>query len=60
MAICFSWPPTAAAWAVVLRLALPIRGANHAQPFFLIFLDFCIGWVSTTIARYVYPPPKPR
>jgi len=24
----------------------------------LVFFGFCIGWVSTTIARYVYPPPK--
>ena len=34
----------AIAWAVVLIL--------------LVFFGFCIGWVSTTIARYVYPPPK--
>lgn len=50
----------AVAWAVVLTLALMIRGADRAQPYFLIFLGFCIGWVSTTIARYVYPPPELR
>jgi uncharacterized membrane protein YedE/YeeE len=48
----------AIAWAVVLILALTIRGSEGAQPFLLVFLGFCIGWVSTTIARYVYPPPK--
>ncbi|OAP20253.1 hypothetical protein A4R44_09007 [Amycolatopsis sp. M39] len=23
-----------------------------------VFVGSCIGWASTTIARYVYPPPK--
>ncbi len=48
----------AIAWAVVLLLALAIGGTKSAQPILLIFFGFCIGWVSTTIARYVYPPPK--
>ena len=48
----------AIAWAIVLILALTIRGREGAQPFLLLFGGFCIGWVSTTIARYVYPPPK--
>jgi hypothetical protein len=26
--------------------------------FVLVGLGFLIGWISTTIARYVYPPPK--
>jgi hypothetical protein len=46
------------AWAVVIILSLMIRGRQNAQPILLIFFGFCIGWVSTTIARYVYPPPK--
>jgi hypothetical protein len=45
-------------WAVVLILALTIRGSERAQPILLVFGGYCIGWVSTTIARYVYPPPK--
>ncbi len=45
-------------WAVVLILALTIRGSEGAQTILLVFFGFCIGWVSTTIARYVYPPPK--
>src|SRR5216684_5336333 len=37
---------------------LTIRGSESAQTILLVFFGFCIGWVSTTIARYVYPPPK--
>jgi hypothetical protein len=48
----------AVAWAVVLTLVLAIHGATRAQAYLLIFMGFCIGWVSTTIARYVYPPPE--
>jgi hypothetical protein len=48
----------AIARAVVLTLVLTIRGPVGVQPFLLTFGGFCIGWVSTTIARYVYPPPK--
>jgi hypothetical protein len=48
----------AVAWAIVLTLALAIRGTTGVQVFLLIFVGFCIGWVSTTIARYAYPPPK--
>jgi hypothetical protein len=46
------------AWAVVLLLTLVIRGTQSAQNVLLVFLGFCICWVSATIARYVYPPPK--
>ena len=48
----------AIAWAVVLLLALAVGGTERAQTVLLVFFGFCIGWVSTTIARYVYPPPK--
>lgn len=48
----------AIAWAVVLILSLMIRGWQGAQPILLVLLGFWIGWVSTTIARYVYPPPR--
>lgn len=48
----------AVAWAIVLLLAWTIGGSERAQITLLVFLGFCIGWVSTTIARYVYPPPK--
>ena len=45
----------AIAWAVVLILALTIGSSGRAQTILLVFFGFCIGWVSTTIARYVYP-----
>ena len=48
----------AIAWAVVLILAMTIRGSAGAQPYLFVFGGFVIGWVSTTIARYVYPPPR--
>ncbi len=48
----------AIAWAIVLILARVIRGSEGMQTYLLVFYGFCIGWVSTTIARYIYPPPK--
>ncbi|HEY4033436.1 MAG TPA: hypothetical protein VGL94_05675 [Ktedonobacteraceae bacterium] len=45
-------------WAIVLLLTLTIRGGESMRPILLVFGGYCIGWVSTTIARYVYPPPK--
>jgi hypothetical protein len=48
----------AIAWAVEMLLVRTIRGSEFAQLNLLVFYGFCIGWVSTTIARYVYPPPK--
>lgn len=44
----------AIAWAV----ALTIRGPHGMRTYLLVFGGFCIGWVSPTIARFVYPPPK--
>jgi hypothetical protein len=45
-------------WAVVLTLTVILRGADSVQPILLVFFGYCLGWLSTTIARYVYPPPK--
>ena len=44
-------------WAIILLL-LAIRSGERMQTFLLVFGGYCIGWVSTTIARYIYPPPK--
>ena len=44
-------------WAIIL-LILAIRGGERMQTFLLVFGGYCIGWVSKTIARYIYPPPK--
>ncbi|WP_240629896.1 hypothetical protein [Specibacter cremeus] len=48
----------AVAWTIVLTLARTIRGPAGVQPHLPTFGGFCIGWVSTTIARFVYPPPR--
>jgi hypothetical protein len=45
-------------WALVLLLARMIRGPESVQTYLLVFGGYCLGWVSTTIARYIYPPPK--
>jgi hypothetical protein len=45
----------ATVWMVVLVLALIVHGIEGMRPFLLVFAGFCLGWVSTTIARYVYP-----
>jgi hypothetical protein len=48
----------AVAWAVVFVLVAALRGPAAVSGVLPVFLGFCIGWVSTTIARYVYPPPR--
>jgi hypothetical protein len=48
----------AVVWAIVLKLVFTLRGAAVGRDFLLVFGGFCIGWVSTTIARFAYPPPK--
>jgi hypothetical protein len=45
-------------WAIVLVLASLLDPAGKRNDIFLVFSGFAIGWVSATIARYVYPPPK--
>ncbi len=47
----------AVAWAIVLTIFFIAR-PEVAPRVLLVFGGFCIGWASTTIARYVYPPPK--
>ena len=45
------------AWAIMLTLARTIFGGQVAQTMVFLFDGFCLGWMSTTIARYGYPPP---
>ena len=47
----------AVAWAIVLLLVWGIDPPATQRQVVLVFLGFVIGWVSATIARYVYPPP---
>jgi hypothetical protein len=53
----------AVVWAIVLALgAIVDRHAKFSATTFdvllLVFGGFAIGWVSATIARFVYPPPR--
>lgn len=45
-------------WAILLVLASLFDPVGKRDSIFLGFLGFAIGWLSATIARYVYPPPK--
>jgi hypothetical protein len=54
---CYS-AGSAIAWAVCIILVRMIYGKESMQPILLVFFGWCICWVSETIARYIYPPPK--
>jgi hypothetical protein len=45
-------------WGVLLLLV--VVGAEHHNKttLLLVFAGWSIGWLSATIARFVYPPPK--
>lgn len=45
-------------WAVLLVLVSIFASPGTRHTFFVVFGGFAIGWVSATIARFVYPPPK--
>ena len=44
-------------WAILLIVLFATK-PTVAPNVLLVFYGFCIGWVSTTIARFVYPPAK--
>lgn len=45
-------------WGVGLLLADVVAPAGKRHDVVLVFLGFAIGWLSATIARFVYPPPR--
>ncbi len=45
------------ALAIILAIVAATKPDN-IHTFVLIFAGWAIGWVSGTIARYVYPPPR--
>ncbi len=47
-------------WAVILAGVASEASKDTVHKFFLLFLGWVIGWLSATIARAVYPPPKSR
>jgi hypothetical protein len=48
----------AVVWALVITFHAIIGGGSTMRDTLLIFGGFAIGWVATTIARYIYPPAK--
>jgi hypothetical protein len=48
----------AVAWGVLLILGSIFASDSKERNILLVFAGFAIGWLSATIARYVYPPPK--
>ena len=42
---------------IVLAIVASVESYD-LHTFLLVFAGFAIGWVSGTIARYVYPPPQ--
>ena len=50
----------AVAWAVVLAVVAAGKGKRDMRNVLLVFYGWVIAWVSNTIARAVYPPPRAR
>lgn len=47
----------AIAWAVLLTILASTESIHRMTLIWCIFFGWIIGWVSATIARFVYPPP---
>lgn len=47
-------------WAVILTAVWARAGDPTRHTFALLFGGWAIGWLSATIARVVYPPPRPH
>jgi len=50
----------AVVWAVILATVWTHTGDATRHTFAVFFGGWAIGWLSASIARVVYPPPKPR
>lgn len=47
-------------WLLILVLVEAIDPPRTRKIFLLVALGWWIGWLSATIARRVYPPPRQR
>jgi hypothetical protein len=47
-------------WAVILATVFTHAGDATRHTFAVFFGGWAIGWLSASIGRVVYPPPKPR
>lgn len=45
-------------WILILAGVSATADSGTAHKFVLVFAGWWIGWLSATIARAVYPPPK--
>ncbi len=50
----------AVVWAVILAAVFTYADGATRHTFAVFFGGWVIGWLSATIARVVYPPPRPR
>jgi hypothetical protein len=50
----------AVVWAVILAGVSSAADSATRHNFMVVFAGWVIGWLSATIARAVYPPPKRR
>ena len=50
----------AVAWAVLLAVVAAGKGRHDMRNVLLVFYGWVIAWVSNTVARAVYPPPRAR
>jgi hypothetical protein len=50
----------AVVWAVIIGTVWTQTGDTTRHTFAVFFGGWAIGWLSASIARVVYPPPKPR
>jgi hypothetical protein len=47
-------------WAIILAAVWTQAGDGTRHSFAVFFGGWAIGWLSASIGRVVYPPPKPR
>lgn len=45
-------------WAARLLITALLGSRDRFKKNLLVFSGFALGWLSATIARYVYPPPR--
>jgi hypothetical protein len=50
----------AAVWAVILIVTQTRSDPQTRNTFRLVCLGWWLGWLSASIARVIYPPPKSR
>jgi hypothetical protein len=48
----------AVVWVVLLALVAAKGSDDTRHNVYMVFCGWALAWVSTTIARFVYPPPK--